>query len=429
MQAKTSLISRLNLAAAALGLAVVAVATMFFVHINSYFLRNAIAKTLRGYSESVATHVVASSDPADWQRIARTHELSLLVETRQMRQAFDPTGAPISPDEVADNPHGALWIDVEIPGTGERVMVGWNLERFTGGHWPLLVGYLVLLMSVIGASHWFQRSQLRPLQWLRAGVEAVARGEFKTKVPVVRQDEIGQVAGAFNQMTQQVERMVVDRERLLGDVSHELRSPLARIKVALELLPASEKRSAIERDVREMEALISVLLEREHLRARTDRFAAEPVDLVAVVRQVVDAFADRAPGVTFFAADEPLVAAADADLLRLLVQNLVDNAVKFSLPDSRSVEVRLQPAEDTIELLVSDDGRGIAEDDAERIFEPFVKLDPARGHRSGYGLGLNLCRRIVEVHRGSIRMLPNPDRGTCAQVILPRMAPRDGNDP
>ncbi len=123
---------------------------------------------------------------------------------------------------------------------------------------------------------------------------------------------------------------------------------------------------------------------------------------------------------------EPLLAEVDADLVRLLVQNLVDNAVKFSPPDRRGVEVRLRPAEDGIELLVSDDGPGIADKDAERIFEPFVKLDPARGHRRGHGLGLNLCRRIVDAHRGSIRMLPNRGRGTCARVVLPRAAATAG---
>ncbi len=296
-------------------------------------------------------------------------------------------------------------------------------ESRESAHWRLMAGYLIFVAGGVGALHWFLRSQLRPLQWLRAGVDAVARGDFKTRVPVVRRDEIGQVAEAFNAMTRQVEQMIADRERLLGDVSHELRSPLARIKVALALLPEGEKRESIEGDVREMETLIAVLLERERLRARTDKMTTQDVNLPELVAQVAATFADQGPGVAFSAEGDDLVVPADAELVRLLVSNLLDNAVKFSRPESRPVEVRLRPCAGGIELQVSDDGPGIPEGEAERIFEPFVKLDPARGHRRGYGLGLNLCRRIVEAHRGTIRVRSKSEGGAVAEVILPKTPP------
>jgi len=305
------------------------------------------------------------------------------------------------------------------------VMVAWlsifffylSLRMSAREHFIFMGCFLIALIFV---SHWYQRGQLRPLLALRAGVEGVARGDLKTRVAVARNDEIGQVAEAFNQMTHRVEQMVAGRERLLADVSHELRSPLARIKVALELLPEGDKRESIRRDVREMETLISVLLERERLSARAESLAVAETDLTALVRRVVDGFAERAPGVVFEDDAESVVAEVDGELVRLLVQNLVDNAVKFSRPDSRPVEVRLRTEDDRIELLVSDDGPGIPADDVERVFEPFVKLDPARGHRRGYGLGLNLCWRVVEAHRGTIEALPNPGGGTVLRVVLPR---------
>lgn len=304
-------------------------------------------------------------------------------------------------------------------------MVAWLSVLFS--HLSMMLGarlhYLIMtsfLIVLILASYWFQRSQLRPLQTLRGGVEAVARGDLKTRLPVTRADELGQVAEAFNQMTHRVEEMIAGRERLLADVSHELRSPLARIKVALELLPEGDKRESIRGDVREMETLIAVLLERERLSARAESLLVEPVDLTALVRRVVDGFAGRSPEVVFEDDGGAVLAEVDGELVRLLVQNLVDNAVKFSRPDGGPVEVRLRTEEGGVELLVSDDGPGIPEEDAERIFEPFVKLDPARGHRRGYGLGLNLCRRVVEAHRGTIEVLPNPGGGTVVRVVLPR---------
>jgi signal transduction histidine kinase len=102
-----------------------------------------------------------------------------------------------------------------------------------------------------------------------------------------------------------------------------------------------------------------------------------------------------------------------------LLQNLVDNAVKFSLEDSSAIEVRLERNDESISIRIADDGRGIPEDMTERVLEPFVKLDPSRGHRSGYGLGLNLCQRIVATHNGSIRIELRRPRGTLVTVVLP----------
>ena len=116
---------------------------------------------------------------------------------------------------------------------------------------------------------------------------------------------------------------------------------------------------------------------------------------------------------------ETLIIRADEALLKVLLQNLVDNAVKFSLDDSGRVEVRLVRGEKSVTISIIDDGRGIPEDMTDRVLEPFVKLDPSRGHRSGYGLGLNLCQRIVQAHKGSIDIQPREPRGTVAEVELP----------
>jgi signal transduction histidine kinase len=142
-------------------------------------------------------------------------------------------------------------------------------------------------------------------------------------------------------------------------------------------------------------------------------------DLVAMTRGIVDSFADRAPAVVLAESPEVLNVQADEALLKVLLQNLVDNAVKFSLDDSDPIEVRLVSGERSVTVSVNDDGRGIPGDMTDRVLEPFVKLDPSRGHRSGYGLGLNLCQRIVQAHNGSIEIQPREPRGTSVAVELP----------
>ena len=194
---------------------------------------------------------------------------------------------------------------------------------------------------------------------------------------------------------------------------------MARIKVALELMPESKMRDEITRDVREMEALTTVLLERERVRHRTDHLEAEAVDLVPVLKGTLDGFAGRAPGVAVLDSPDQLEANVDADLIKVLVHNLVDNALKFSTPDSKQVLVQLSKAHDEVLIKIEDDGCGIPEDQAQRVLEPFVKLDPARGHRTGYGLGLNLCQRIVQAHKGKITISQGETSGTVVEVRFP----------
>jgi signal transduction histidine kinase len=190
------------------------------------------------------------------------------------------------------------------------------------------------------------------------------------------------------------------------------------MKVALEMLPEGDKREQIATDIREMEALTSALLERERIKNRTAQPNHTELDLVAVTQGVIDGMVDRNPAVVLAESPQALSVQADEALLKVLLQNLLDNAVKFSLEDSGPVEVRLTGGEEFVTVRIDDDGPGIPEDMTERVLEPFVKLDPSRGHRSGYGLGLNLCQRIVEAHNGSIKIQSRQPRGTSVIVEL-----------
>ena len=222
----------------------------------------------------------ANPDPEVWRRIAERHDVTLVVERPGGRPVgFDAAGEALA--EVPAISHASGILAVRTAADGTRVTILWRLWTFGGSHFPLLSGFLIMVVTVVGSAFWFLQKQLKPLAWLHTGVEAVSRGDFEARVPVVRDDEIGEVAGAFNEMTSRVREMIDGRERLLADVSHELRSPIARMKVALEFMPTGDKRDALARDLKEMESLISVLLEREELRSRADRIDGSDVDLDA----------------------------------------------------------------------------------------------------------------------------------------------------
>ena len=416
MTGPSSLMSRFAASTAIFAAAIVLLAFFAFHVIRGNFFQDSFEKPLVEWSTYLAEHIGEDLEIA--QAAARNHQMGVELVTPDGVFAFGSDGRPTTPQHLSEHLSTARTMTVDGQG-GTRYLFYLHDTSAAGADDSLLWVFISGLLFIIGVVYVVQLSQLRPLRWLKEGVDKVSEGDLSTRVPIVRMDEIGQVGRAFNHMTDRVEQMLNDQDRLMADVSHELRSPLARIKVALEMVPEGDKRDQIAADVREMEALTSALLERERIKGRAAQSHHAETDLVAVARAVVDGFHGSQPGVELVQSSDVMMLDADEPLIKVLLQNLADNAVKFSLDDSSAVQVGLTQDGDRVTITIDDDGRGIPEDMADRVLEPFVKLDPSRGHRSGYGLGLNLCQRIVEAHSGSIRIEPREPRGTRVVVELP----------
>jgi len=203
-------------------------------------------------------------------------------------------------------------------------------------------------------------------------------------------------------------------------VSHELRSPLTRMKVALELSPDDMQRTRLATEVVEMERMVAELLELERLRSgRGMRVARE--NLAAIVIEVAREFRDRPPGVRVVSTSPELAADVDKEKVRTVLRNLLDNAFKYSLADSRAVEVSASNGREAVTVRVTDDGVGIPEGEIERVFEPFFRVDASRSKRTGgYGLGLSICKRVMEAHGGRIVVERAGDRGASFVLTFPR---------
>ena len=416
MNGPSSLISRFAASTAVFAAAIVLLAVFAFHAIRGNIFEESFESPLGEWSSYLAGRI--GSDPELARTAAQSHRMGVVLTTNEGVFAFGSDGRSTTPEHLANHlglartirveGHGNLSYSFFLPGDTTTIVVSSVLWVWIGG-----------LLFLVGVVYAVQVSQLRPLRWLKEGVDKVSEGDLSTRVPVVRMDEIGQVGRAFNRMTSRVEQMLNDHDRLMADVSHELRSPLARMKVALEMLPEGDKRDQIASDIREMEALTSALLERERIKNRTTHPQHDELDLVALLREVVATYNKQGPGVELSAAPDSLPIQADEALIKILLQNLVDNAVKFSLDDSGAVDVRVSTDGKLVTISIEDDGPGIPESKAHKVLEPFVKLDPSRGHRNGYGLGLNLCQRIVQAHSGDIRIEQRQPRGTRVSVTLP----------
>jgi signal transduction histidine kinase len=302
-------------------------------------------------------------------------------------------------------------------------LFAWSVPRgMLGAHHALLILLLLVMTLVVLTAHAVLNRLLRPLRDLNDGVARLGAGELDVMLPNQTRDEFGRLTAAFNQMVGRVREMIAARDQLLLDVSHELRSPLTRMKVALEMLPRSEQRTGMATDVAEMERMIAQLLELERLRGSR---GVSPVrhDLMPILREVAHNFENRPPGVRVVSTLREVPLDIDADKIRMVFRNLLENATKYSLPQSAPVELSAVQDGDTVVVRVTDHGPGIPEADHERVFEPFFRVDRSRTKRTGgYGLGLSICKRVMEAHGGSISVESADHQGASFVLTFPKAA-------
>jgi signal transduction histidine kinase len=280
---------------------------------------------------------------------------------------------------------------------------------------------LLILVSLILAGAYFSlRRILKPIAWLKQGVLEVGHGNLDHRVPLQRADEFRDLAQAFNEMTERIREMLHARERLMLDLSHELRSPLTRLKVALEFLPDDPARDSIRQDVAEMEALAGAILENARIRYQQGELQREPMDLAPLAQDALKEFENQPPGVRTVALPSGIVCRIHPELIRTVMRNLLANAVRHSPAGSRPIEVRLEKQLPFAVVRITDHGVGIAPEDLPRIFDPFFRADPSRSRLSGgYGLGLSLCQTIAEAHAGKIEVQSEPGRGSTFSFFMP----------
>ncbi|MEP6559012.1 MAG: ATP-binding protein [Burkholderiales bacterium] len=301
----------------------------------------------------------------------------------------------------------------------------WNRPPF-GFFWMLaLVGIGVAL-----ATYPIVRKLTRGLERLQRGVEQLGDGDLTTRVPVVGHDETAFLARRFNHAAERIEALVAAHKSLLANASHELRSPLARIRMGLELMGASPSpalRSEIARSVAELDQLIDEILLASRLDAReADVGTVEPVELIALAAEEC-----AQAGAELDVQQNAVVVPGVPRLLRRALRNLLENARRYASSDHAgsagdgsvlvSVSVQ-QSAAGMATITVSDRGPGVPALERTRIFEPFYRMRGASERHGGVGLGLALVKSIAERHGGGVRCEDRPGGGARFVIELPGSA-------
>jgi signal transduction histidine kinase len=310
----------------------------------------------------------------------------------------------------------AVWI------TAVATLVG--VRRFG---LPSIVGAGAGVVLALAVVQLLARGTTKPLREMAAVATAMARGEHGRQVAVTSNDEVGELARAFNRMTAELAETDRLRRDLVANVSHELRTPLGALQAVLENVvdgvsePDPETLSTMLAQTRRLGRLVSQLLDLSRLEAGDQPFDIRPFAIGDVLEGAAREARLHAPASVVFSIDAPagLLAAGDAERIHQVVMNLVENAVRYS-PRPGEIALRARGSGHMVTVEVGDDGPGIAPEDLERVFERFYRGDGRRGaDGGGAGLGLAIARWIVELHGGTIRAERREPQGSQMVVTLP----------
>ena len=286
--------------------------------------------------------------------------------------------------------------------------------------------YYFLVIGATAALAWLAAvGVVIPIRRIAATIGTFGQGDLSVRVRTNRPDEIGQLGRSFNEMAERLERLIVSERRLLGDISHELRSPLARLKFAVKLARTSQDSKAaidrIEKDVDRIASLVSDIVEITFVEGDPALRCAEPVRIADVVDEVVrdcQVEADARCCCIELAGVCETQVLASRELLRRAIENVLRNAIRYS-PEGSRIKVTVSSNDHAAEIVVRDQGPGVPDLDLARIFDPFFRVEEARNtNGGGSGLGLSIAKRAMQAHNGTI-VAENASPGLSVKLELP----------
>ena len=335
---------------------------------------------------------IFSEEPGAWLNELENVEFAVLDEHRFLKIDQGSYAIVVSTPRIADKPAGLALLPI-IAGSG-----------------------LIWLFIAYVAVRWL----FSPIDSIREGAARIGKGDFGHRITGYRKDQLGDLAEDVNKLASDVRNMLDAKRHLLLGISHELRSPLSRLKLALEFLPDGEQKEDLRVEIAEMEQIVATLLEAERLNTRHAPLNRTPVSVRDLVEQLIGDYFERDRGrIELVFDDDSMVANVDDARLMLLIKNLLSNALRYSDAAAGSVILQATMEQGDLVIRVRDRGPGFSPQQIEHIGEPFFRGDPSRTRQTGgTGLGLYISRLVAEAHGGSLRVDPDYRGGACVVARL-----------
>lgn len=304
------------------------------------------------------------------------------------------------------------WVNFASTTLGAAQHADWNVLAIM-----LCFGVAIIVIGVL-----LLRWATRPLRDLALAAERFSLDQVPTPLSETGPVEVRQAARAFNTMGERIQRLVAERMQALAAVSHDLRTPITRLRLRSELLEDEATRDQVDADLSEMEAMIDSTL--EFLRGGDSSEPIRPIDVVSVIETIIDDHSDQGRAITLGGLSHGRVLGRRLALKRAF-WNLIGNALKYG----ERASVAIAETQSGLSFIIEDDGPGIPEHEMERAFEPFVRLEESRSRETGgTGLGLTIARAVIRAHGGEVTLANRSEGGLRVTVTLPRLSEQPATD-
>lgn len=390
-------------------LALVAIASGIFMHLGQDEDEGWGARRERFVAAMLPAGADASALQSTLARLAEAFDADLALYGAD-KSLIASAGEPL-PADILQRPRRPDRKFMVVRLSDGRTVAARMHEPWRAGRNPL--AYLALIAALIGVvAYPVVRHLTRRLERLRRGVDSWGSGALATRVADDGSDEVAAVARSFNKAADHVERLLAAHRSLLANASHELRSPLARLRMAIDLYEETGDqgtKSEIVRNLGELDTLVEEILLASRLDHLDELDHAEPVDLLGLA-------AEEGARSGVAVSGTPETVPGDPRLLARLVRNLVQNALRHGAPP---VEVKVKKEGGKVRLSVRDHGQGVPQDEKARVFEPFYRPSGRAESAGGWGLGLALVRQIAGHHGATVRYEAPADGGARFVVEFP----------
>lgn len=333
---------------------------------------------------------------------------------RDLEQKLQETLGPKTRLAMERNGRRAIFLRVDIE--GDDYWIALPRERIEHSHSLQWIGWATLAAAIAFAgAGWFVSRLTRPLRGISQAARTIGEGHHPPALPENGPEELRAVARAFNQMNADLAQLEQDRALILAGISHDLRTPLTRLRMGIEMTATDETtRDGMVADVEEMDHTIGQFL--DFARAEGGEPAAD-MDISELVEEIAAQYRRR--GTVLSVSTTPCQSSVRPKALRRAIGNLVDNAIRYG-GDSPDIALTLSADKSGCTIEVADRGPGIPPEEVTRVIRPFTRLDSARSNASGAGLGLAIVDRICRQHGGALTLLAREGGGLCARVTIGR---------
>ena len=283
----------------------------------------------------------------------------------------------------------------------------------------LLFAFILAIVFIIGL-YLFIRRYLKPVQLMKNRIEALEAGDLKSKIDIIGEDELADLSYSMNKLIEDINTLLENKHQLLLEVSHELRSPLARMQLLIAMMPDHKNLTKLKEEVEFLEGMIGNLLLSDRLSLPYSKLDLQKFSTQEILGKVMDMFPstrDRVKIENKIPDEHVLI---DDTKFSLALRNLLDNAFKYSkLKDKADIELTVVQ-NGYIEFQVKDSGIGISKEDIKKLTQPFFQANQTVSTK-GFGLGLTICKKIIESHKGRLSIESEPEKGSIFILHLPKI--------